>query len=753
MARRMYGRASDRLREELEKQRLLGEEDVAQERPRRRSSLSVLTWYAIVALTIVFVLRSLQRLRQSKELIAIEDLPNGDTLNTLISSVDGGLAPYKLQPLPLGSIKPRGWMQDQLRLMADGLAGHEYDFYPIVKDSPWLGGHSEYAALNEGLPYWFNGLVPLAYGLDDDRLKDQVLDVLEKVLVDQAEDGWLGPEKNPRDQDLWARFPLCLGMMHLAEAEPDLVETIVPALHRFVKVMHKKLQEGIGFWAFWGKVRYSIMLMTLQWLYEKYPRGNEYMLLETMWLLKFSCFDWPGYWTESSFIFADLDMIKPSIEADDWRFRHSHAVNVGQGLTTGASLYRFTKNESLLDANRQGVHWTFQYHGDVAGSILGDERESGVGPNRGSELCTASETLFSLSYLYHVMGDNEFADRCELAAFNAWPVSITANHWARQYLAVANEPSASRIDGPVNFWNAGGEALVYGVETNYPCCTVNMPQGLPKFLSGSFVRVGSDGIGHALLSPASVSTTTGTGVSVEILCDTQYPFGNTLNYVVNASGSFKFYVRVPEWSRSKASIVLDSKEQPEILSPDPLTGMNMIELGHGVHNVTVVLSPEIRVVERGNSSVAIYHGALLYALDVGHSEEFYVQKQSNITHSTLDGIPNIPSHIRKIEISNTQAWNIGIDPDTVTFESSASNKPLSNLIFDYHAPPSVIKGKGCFIKWPTKNGLPIALPALGKGETRRRCHGEIKNIELRPYASLKAHMAELPVVDLKTASE
>lgn len=98
--------------------------------------------------------------------------------------------PFTFAPLPLGSIQPQGWLLDQMRLMADGLAGNEYWFYLYVKDSSWLGGDQEYSNLNEGFPYWFNGLVPLAYGLNDDVLKSQVQDAANYVLQHQGADGW-----------------------------------------------------------------------------------------------------------------------------------------------------------------------------------------------------------------------------------------------------------------------------------------------------------------------------------------------------------------------------------------------------------------------------------------------------------------------------------------------------------------------------------------------------------------------------------
>ena len=83
-----------------------------------------------------------------------------------------------------------------MELMADGLAGHEQDFYRYVNQSSWLGGDQEYSSLNEGFPYLFNGLVPLAYGLDNDRLKAQVQQSVDYMIGHQQ-------EVHLRNKDTW----------------------------------------------------------------------------------------------------------------------------------------------------------------------------------------------------------------------------------------------------------------------------------------------------------------------------------------------------------------------------------------------------------------------------------------------------------------------------------------------------------------------------------------------------------------------
>ena len=110
----------------------------------------------------------------------------------------------------MGSIKPQGWLRETMEAMRDGLPGHQFDFYIYVRNSTWFGGQHEYSDLTESAPYWFNSIVPLAYGLDDERLKSQVRQFVGYVIEHQEEDGWLGGTVGRRD--LWARFPFILGL-------------------------------------------------------------------------------------------------------------------------------------------------------------------------------------------------------------------------------------------------------------------------------------------------------------------------------------------------------------------------------------------------------------------------------------------------------------------------------------------------------------------------------------------------------------
>lgn len=68
---------------------------------------------------------------------------------------DSALAPMLFNALPLGAVQPASWLRDQLNLQANGLAGHEYEFYNYVAQSTWTGGTAQYSDLHEDTYEYF----------------------------------------------------------------------------------------------------------------------------------------------------------------------------------------------------------------------------------------------------------------------------------------------------------------------------------------------------------------------------------------------------------------------------------------------------------------------------------------------------------------------------------------------------------------------------------------------------------------------
>ena len=261
-----------------------------------------------------------------------------------------------------------------------------------------------------------------------------------------------------------------------------------------------------------------------------------------------------------------------------------------------------------------------------------------------------------------------------------------------------------------------------------------MPQGLPKYLSASYVKVGKSGLGHALLGPATVKTTLGDGNQVTVTCKTTYPFGDSLSYDITSSKAFDFSVRVPAWAAS-STISVNNRDLKQA-SPDQHTGMSTIHIPAGNNSVQYTLDAKIQSVTRSNDTVAVYYGALLYALDVGQTVEVL----------TPDGPPNPPPQVHAYNITATQPWNIAIDPASLTFHRNANStgtETLANPIWASGAPPTSITARGCQIDWPLDHGIPARVPLAP-----RNCTSTVMNVTMRPYGSLNVHMAELPTINL-----
>ena len=86
--------------------------------------------------------------------------------------------------LPIGTIRPEGWLHEQLVRMQDGMTGNLDKVYEHVMGSRngWLGGDGD---VWERGPYWIDGLLPLAYILNNETLIEKVKPWIEWTLASQ----------------------------------------------------------------------------------------------------------------------------------------------------------------------------------------------------------------------------------------------------------------------------------------------------------------------------------------------------------------------------------------------------------------------------------------------------------------------------------------------------------------------------------------------------------------------------------------
>jgi hypothetical protein len=165
------------------------------------------------------------------------------------------LARSAFYPLP-----PAGWLRAQLQLQADGLSGHLDETWPDVgPNSGWLGGSGE--SWERG-PYFLDGLTPLAYLLDDARLKAKAQKYIDWTLDNQSANGMFGPRSN---DDWWPRIVMLKVLTQYQEATGD--PRVIPLMQRYFQYQLAELPKRPL--RDWGKFRWQDEALSVFWLYNR----------------------------------------------------------------------------------------------------------------------------------------------------------------------------------------------------------------------------------------------------------------------------------------------------------------------------------------------------------------------------------------------------------------------------------------------------------------------------------------------------
>ena len=459
------------------------------------------------------------------------------------------LASNAFNLLPLGCVRPTGWLRRQLEIQATGLGGHlDETWADVGNNSGWLGGTGE--SWERG-PYFLDGLVPLAYLLDDDRLKAKAQRYIDWTLTHQAANGMIGPVTN---DDWWPRMVMLKALAQYQEATGD--PRVIPVLSRYFAYQlqalpNRPLRD-------WGKFRWQDNALVVIWLFN---RTGDPKLIDLAKLLHKQGFDWQADFADFKFtqpVTPEMIKLNENNGLGDYALS-THGVNNGQALKAAPVWSMISGSEADRHGLTQMLAALDKYHGLPNGMFSCDEHFAGRNPSQGSELCTVVETMFSLEQSLAILGDAAIGDRLEKLAFNALPGTFTDDMWAHQYNQEPNQVEVSLHRKP---WTTDGpESNLYGLEPNFGCCTANFHQGWPKFAASLWMASDDDGLVAAVYSPCEVHTTVGT-TAVRLLEETDYPFRGAVRITVNPVTAIKFplRLRIPAWA-DETSLKVNGEQQ------------------------------------------------------------------------------------------------------------------------------------------------------------------------------------------------
>lgn len=513
------------------------------------------------------------------------------------------LLPQQFIKLPVGSIRPDGWLRKYLELQRDGLTGHlgEISAWLEKNDNAWLTSGGKHGW--EEVPYWLKGYGNLAYILDDPKMIAETKVWLEGVFKSRQPDGYFGPVNDRSGRrELWANMIMlwCLLSYYEYSGDQRVIELMTNYFKWQLTVDDRDFLED-----YWENSRGGDNLWSVYWLYN--ITGDAF-LLELAEKLHRNTADWTM----------------------DTRLPNWHNVNIAQCFREPATYYLLTRDSAHLRASYNVHELIRRTFGQVPGGMFGADENARMGcidPRQGTETCGFVEEMASDEIMMRITGDPKWADQCEDIAFNSYPAAVMPDFKALRYITCPNHTVSDAQNHHPGIDNRGPFLAMNPFSSR--CCQHNHAQGWPYYSEHLVMATPDNGLVAALYASCTVKAKVAQGKEVVLKEVTKYPFEEHISFVVEAPEAvyFPFYLRIPGWAND-AEVTINGKSE----KIKPVSGQYVRierEWKNG-DRVELVLPMKLtmRIWQVNKNSVSVNYGPLTLSLKIG---EEYKKKDSKAT--------------------------------------------------------------------------------------------------------------------------
>ena len=447
------------------------------------------TWVAALLFVALTVSVTACTSASSAGTVTVVDRPDTHAVNANYMGYRAPLRPLNFIKLPVGSIRPEGWVRKFLELQRDGLTGHlgEISAWLEKDDNAWLTTGGDHGW--EEVPYWLKGYSSLAYILNDPEMIEETKYWIEGVFASCQPDGYFGPvnERNGK-RELWAQMIMLWCLQSYYEYSQD--RRVIDLMTNFFKwqmtVPDDRLLED-----FWENSRGGDNIISIYWLYS---HTGDAFLLELAEKIHRNTADW----TQSTSL-------------PNW-----HNVNIAQCFREPATYYMQTGDSAMLKASYNVHRLIRRTFGQVPGGMFGADENARLGyidPRQGVETCGLVEQMASDEIMLRMTGDPLWAEHCEEVAFNSYPVAVMPDFKALRYITCPNHVVSDSKNHHPGIDNRGPFLSMNPFSSR--CCQHNHAQGWPYFAEHLVLATPDNGVATALYAACKAVVKVADGKEVD----------------------------------------------------------------------------------------------------------------------------------------------------------------------------------------------------------------------------------------------